>query len=118
ESVVAVRLGGSLITRSNPAKPLDEIVLFGTGLGETNPATPAGRVTPIAAPLQQSAGFQVLFDGMPARVRYVGAAPGFAGLYQINVQLPSSLGTNPEVRVSTGDRVSPGGLMLPVAGNI
>jgi len=50
----------------------------------------------------------------PARVFYAGLAPGYAGLYQINVVLPEDLPSDPEIRVSVGSQSSPGGLKLPV----
>jgi uncharacterized protein (TIGR03437 family) len=31
----------------------------------------------------------VYVAGAPARVSYAGLAPGFAGLYQVNVQIPA-----------------------------
>jgi len=34
---------------------------------------------------------QVRIGGALARVTYSGQAPGFAGLYQVNVQIPSGL---------------------------
>lgn len=111
--VLAVRLDGSLITRDRPAKAGDEIVLFATGLGATNPPTAPGRLMLLPAALIRSAEVQVRFNDRPALVRYVGAAPGFAGLYQINVRLPDVLGSNAAVRIAVGDRISPTGPLLP-----
>jgi uncharacterized protein (TIGR03437 family) len=45
-------------------------------------------------------------------VEYAGAAPGFIGVYQINLKLPDRIGPNPEVRIALGDRISPPGLRL------
>ena len=53
---------------------------------------------------------------MPAeRVAYVGVAPGYAGLYQINLWLPETVGDNPEVEIVLGGEISASGVRLPVA---
>lgn len=41
---------GSLIMASNPALPGEEIVIYATGLGLTNPMTKTGAITPSPAP--------------------------------------------------------------------
>ena len=50
-------------------------------------------------PVEQRDGFfyviapvQVLIDGVRGEVQYAGLAPGFAGLYQVNVKLPAGTG--------------------------
>jgi uncharacterized protein (TIGR03437 family) len=48
-----------------------------------------------------------------ANLLYAGAAPGFAGLYQINLRLPSDLSNNPELRIGFRDIVSPEAVRLP-----
>jgi uncharacterized protein (TIGR03437 family) len=61
--------------------------------------------------------FQVLLDGNPVdpgNIAYAGIAPGFSGLYQINVALPATTGSNPEIRIAIGPAVSLAGLHIPV----
>ncbi len=48
-----------------------------------------------------------------ARIGYAGLSPGFAGLYQINVQLPEDLETDPEIRIALGEEMSQEGVKLP-----
>jgi uncharacterized protein (TIGR03437 family) len=43
---------------------------------------------------------------------YAGLTPQSAGLYQINLQLPDSGPTDPELRVSIGDQSSQAGVKL------
>jgi uncharacterized protein (TIGR03437 family) len=63
-------------------------------------------------------GFYVLLDGNvvdPSAIAYAGIAPGFAGLYQINLILPASTGSNPEIRIGIGDAIAKSGLHIPVS---
>jgi len=116
-TILAVHLDGSLITASSPARAGEVIVMWATGLGPTLPAQIPNRVAPAAAQIAAKNEFQLSIDGTavePSRLLYVGAAPGFAGVYQINLLLPESVPRNPEIRISTIERVSPPGRILIV----
>jgi len=72
-----------------PAKPGDVIILWGTGFGPTTPATPVGVQIPpntynTASPVKVTVG------GTDATVFGAALAPGFAALYQVAIQIPSS----------------------------
>ncbi len=73
-------------------KPGDTITLYGVGFGQVNEGIPPGEVasgqTSLAAPLTVSIG------GTEATVSYQGLAPGYVGLYQFNVVVPSIAATN------------------------
>ena len=43
-----------------------------------------------------------------------GATPDSVGLYQINIELPPDVGTDPEIQVAVGAQSSPAGLQLAV----
>jgi uncharacterized protein (TIGR03437 family) len=47
-------------------------------------------------------------------VLYVGLAPGFAGLYQINLVVPPLTPSNPQIQLSEGNQVSPASTLLAV----
>ncbi len=114
-AIVATHADGSLLSAEKPADAGELVILYATGLGRTTPEAIAGRIAYAAAPLQQIAGFRVLLGGEPvepARVAYAGIAPGFAGLYQINVRLPEQTAANPEIRIAVGDRLSPASLKI------
>lgn len=114
---VATRADGSVITPAAPAKPGDIVILYATGLGQTSPPLAYDELPMSAAPLADAANFQLLVDGVAAdshAVLYAGIAPGFAGLYQINLILPVTAGANPEIRIGTGGAVSTTGVRLPV----
>ncbi len=73
-----------------PARPGDFIQIFATGLGAVAPAIREG-VAAAPSPLAVTVGTpRVLIGGVEAPVIFSGLAPTFAGLYQINVQIPLS----------------------------
>ncbi|MCC7343191.1 MAG: hypothetical protein IT170_19065 [Bryobacterales bacterium] len=117
ETVAAVKLDGSALHAGNLARGGEDVVLFATGLGPLAPEPYYMEVVRTAAPLARRAEFRLLLNGVAVedrRIRYVGAAPGFAGLYQINLWLPEETASWPEVRIAVGDGVSPGGVHIPV----
>jgi uncharacterized protein (TIGR03437 family) len=116
--IVACRPDGGVVTEESPAHPGDIVTLYATGLGRTIPNPRSGEIPTQAAVLERRAEFQVLLDGEPVssdRILYAGVAPGFAGLYQINLRLPDATPANPEVRLKLGGETSPPGGGIPVA---
>jgi uncharacterized protein (TIGR03437 family) len=114
-TIVAVHADGSPITQGAPAIPGEVVILFATGLGQTAPPVSYNEIATKATPIL--AGLQILVNGAPidsSALLYAGLAPGFAGLYQINVTLPADAAANPEIRLSMGDQVSPPNLCLPL----
>jgi uncharacterized protein (TIGR03437 family) len=77
---------------SQPAKPGDEIVLYGIGFGPVTPNIPAGQLVGQANTLTSS--FSVSIGGVPVtNVPYSGLAPSYTGLYQFNVVVPPNAGS-------------------------
>jgi len=115
-NAVAIRPDGSVIRPEAPAKPGEILLLYATGLGETMPPVPYGQLFYSAAPLERLGEFELLLDGVKTNgaVAYAGIAPGFAGLYQINVIVPESVKANPEIRIGFGKQLSVAGVHLPV----
>lgn len=72
---------------TEPAKPGDIVLLFGTGFGPTTPAVVPGRVFSGAAPLTDAASLQVRIGGMDVRPSFAGLSG--SGLYQFNVTVPN-----------------------------
>jgi uncharacterized protein (TIGR03437 family) len=117
QTVVATHIDGSVVTTTKPALPGEIVILWATGLGQTNPPIEPGRIPEAAAPLVSASDFQVLLDGQPAPgedVLYAGVAPLFAGLYQINLRLPAATGLNPEIRIACAGQISPPQIHLTV----
>jgi len=83
-----------------PAKAGDQIEIYLTGLGKATPnGDPNGKVLPTGslAPTNGSVLYKtidspkVTIGGVDAGVSFSGIAPGNAGQYQINVQVPSGI---------------------------
>jgi uncharacterized protein (TIGR03437 family) len=58
-----------------------------------NPSVPDGTAGTITTLYQTISDVVVLVAGQPAPVLFKGLAPGFPGLYQFNVTLPTFLGS-------------------------
>jgi len=101
------KLDYSLVSPANPLARSGIAVLWGTGFGEVTPRVAAGAAAP-AAGAATVARAEVTVGGRPARVLYCGLAPGFAGLYQINIEIPpdAPLGNMAPVQVIVAGRGS------------
>ena len=90
-ATAGITLGAAAPAVFGAARSGDWAVIWATGLGPVAPALPAGA--PAAAqPLSScTAPVAVTIGRKTARVGYAGLAPGSAGLYQINAQLPAGL---------------------------
>jgi uncharacterized protein (TIGR03437 family) len=70
------------------------VVIYATGIGNTNPLVADGQAAP-ASPLANATGATTAtIGGVPAEVQFSGLAPGFVGLWQLNIVLPANLPTN------------------------
>ena len=95
------------------AQPGETIILWGTGFGPTNPPDAIGQLTS-GAPSVTTVPV-VTIGGVQTQVISVVMSPGFAGLYQIAVQVPSSLSDGDQTVVAQVDGAqSPAGVLLTV----
>jgi uncharacterized protein (TIGR03437 family) len=92
----AILHGGdySLVSASTPAARGEAVLIYCTGLGPVSPAPPTGHPAP-ASPLSATTIPPVVsFGGVPVgEVFFSGLAPGFVGLYQVNVRIPANAPT-------------------------
>jgi uncharacterized protein (TIGR03437 family) len=82
---------GSLVSYASPATANETVVVYCTGLGPVSGAMVTGApasLTSLQPTTPQPAAATV--GGIPAVVSFSGLAPGFIGLYQINVQVPAN----------------------------
>lgn len=89
--VLAVNADGTVNSISNPAAAGSYISLYATGLGAVTPPMNAGVPAPSSPLSTVNGNIAVVVGGLSAPVTFAGLAPGFTGLYQINIQLPSTL---------------------------
>jgi uncharacterized protein (TIGR03437 family) len=100
---------GTLITKTAPAQSGEYISLYLTGLGTVTPAIADGALGPVStlsvADVYTSKNLFVYFNdytsgvSVAGNITYAGLAPSLAGLYQINVQVPTGLGAGDNVYV-------------------
>jgi uncharacterized protein (TIGR03437 family) len=85
----------SIVEAAKPAAPNEVVLVFLTGLGQTSPLATSGKAAGDNAtngPLNWvRETVTVTVAGQAGIVHFSGLAPGFVGLYQLNVQLPASL---------------------------
>jgi uncharacterized protein (TIGR03437 family) len=114
--IASTHADGSVITSGHPARAGEVVVLYGTGLGRTDPDVVSGQISMAAAQIVSLSGLRLLVAGtavQAASLYYAGVTPGIPGLYQINVKLPAQMPPDPEIRVSIGGQTSPAAMKLP-----
>jgi len=82
---------GSLVTPDNPAQIGETVQAFLAGLGDTLPELMDGNPAPTDSFTRTSNAIAADVTGVPATVTFAGLAPGFVGLYQVNVTIPSGI---------------------------
>jgi uncharacterized protein (TIGR03437 family) len=90
---VALHADYSLVSESSGARQGETVMLFLTGLGAVSPATADGSAagsTPLSM-VPEATRVAAYINGLAAPVTFAGLAPGFAGLYQINLRIPSNV---------------------------
>ncbi len=80
----------TIVSSSNPAKRGEFVDIFCTGLGAVNPPAVSGAPGPSSPPSTTVATPQITTAGLPLTPVFSGLAPGFVGLYQVAVQVPSN----------------------------
>ena len=97
------------------AKPGDVLILWGTGFGPTMPAAPVGVSVPASGGFSTASAPTVTINNTPAVVYGAALAPGSAGLYQIAIQVPTTLADGDwPIQATIGSVASPAGNILSV----
>jgi uncharacterized protein (TIGR03437 family) len=82
----------SLVTPSNPAQPGEYLILYLSGLGAVSPAVGDGSAAPGSPSYSLDTNtITVFIGGQSVTPTYSGLVPGSAGLYQLDVQVPTGL---------------------------
>ncbi|MGI8742997.1 MAG: proprotein convertase P-domain-containing protein [Bryobacteraceae bacterium] len=114
--VLAVNQNGTINSVSNPAAAGSYVSLYAEGLGAVTPAVNEGTPAPTNPLSRVNGPVTVVAGGLTAPVLFAGLAPGYAGLYQINIQIPPTTVSGP-VRlflVTPNGYSSQGGVFLQV----
>jgi uncharacterized protein (TIGR03437 family) len=122
--ILALNQDGTQNGPSNPAALGSVVSLFGTGQGPVNPAVASGEAAPssplattVAAPtadgttcLTVQPSVCVAIGSTFGDVQFSGLAPGFVGLWQLNVRIPEG--------ALTGDAVPIRAIVRGVSSNL
>jgi uncharacterized protein (TIGR03437 family) len=116
---VARHTDGTPVSAAAPARPGEFILFFGAGFGPTRPPALSGALAPLA-PVWMTTRIEAEVAGAPLSlpdIYYWGLAPGFAGLYQFNLRIPTPTAAGDvEVRVGVAGEWSQPGFRIAVAG--
>ncbi len=78
-------------TSQQPAAPGDYLEIYSTGLGPVEPFAPG---SPLEKTVHQP---EITIGGVPVtEIPFSGLAPGFVGLYQVNVRVPPGVASGPQ----------------------
>jgi uncharacterized protein (TIGR03437 family) len=117
EFALATDAAGKLLTADAPAHAGDIIVIYATGLGRTTTLLVTGNIPHYAAQMAALNSLKITLAGKtvdPMLIKYAGITPGYAGLYQINLEVPANTDPDPVIEVAAGAVVPASGLKLPI----
>ncbi|MGE5568797.1 MAG: hypothetical protein ACM3S5_07155 [Rhodospirillales bacterium] len=98
---------GVLLDAMNPARSNGRIQVLATGLGKVRPEWPAGMPGPAENPPNVIEPVRAYLDRAPVEVTRAILAPGYIGLYLVEIQLPAIVNAGPaELYLESGGRES------------
>jgi uncharacterized protein (TIGR03437 family) len=81
---------GSIVSSTYPALMGESLAVYLTGLGTVSPAISDGAPGPATTLSNTTNTIAVDFDGTAGTNDFAGLAPGYSGLYQLNVTVPTT----------------------------
>jgi uncharacterized protein (TIGR03437 family) len=97
---------GVLLDAQNPARAGSTVQVLLSGLGRVSPDWAAGQPAPLEAPPRVLAEVKAFLDGVPLEVLRATLAPGYIGLYLVEVRLPALVNRGPAEFVVEASNVS------------
>ncbi len=114
DASLAVKAGTFAGATTVAAKPGDVLILWGTGFGPTTPPVAAGIQVP-GDKVYNANPVTVKLGTTSAQVFGAALSPGFAGLYQVAIQVPASMADGDYALTATvSGATSPDGVILSV----
>jgi uncharacterized protein (TIGR03437 family) len=112
--LAALDTSNKLITPSSAAARGQVVELFANGLGPVTNQPATGEPAPSTTLAKTQATPTVTIGGANATVQFSGLAPGFAGLYQLNVVVPPGINPGVQPVIVTIGGISSPAVNLPV----
>jgi uncharacterized protein (TIGR03437 family) len=86
---------GLMLDANSTAHARSRMQILATGLGKVNPAWPSGVPAPAENPPAVAASVAAFLNGNPVQVTKAALAPGYVGLYLVEIELPALLDSGP-----------------------
>ncbi len=109
--------GYTLNSSTDPAATGSVVVVYMNGQGPVDHPVPDGNQAPDSPLATSTATWAATIGGVDATVQFIGLTPGFTGLAQANIQIPSGLGTGDFPLVITVGGYLSASAMLSVSGS-
>jgi uncharacterized protein (TIGR03437 family) len=93
---------GTVNSSTNAAASSSAIAVYVTGLGAVNPSVATGAQAPALSLSNVTATVTATVGGQPANVLFAGLAPGYAGLYQVNLVIPQLTPGDYQLQITAG----------------
>ena len=102
DQAVVLNSNFTLNTPDNPAEQGSKVSVFFSGQGPVDPPVASGRPAPVS-PLSHVVGEPgAEVGGLDAKIFFMGLTPGFAGLAQADLEIPTGLFRQLPIRLSVG----------------
>jgi len=93
QGTVLIGATDELVTPSRPARKGEFVTIYASGLGEVMDDVPVGTAAPSDRLVLLKNKVRLVVGGMEVEPAFAGLAPGTAGLFQVNAQLPPNTPT-------------------------
>ncbi|MBF8305294.1 MAG: peptidase and subtilisin, kexin, sedolisin [Acidobacteria bacterium] len=104
----------SLVTAQRPARGGEFLAVFATGLGATTPSVSSGSPASSSTLAVTQITPTATIAGMAAPVRFSGMAPGFVGLYQVNLEVPAGVPGGQQTLILTSNGINSNSVTIAI----